>query len=102
MTGSVTHNGGLVYDVRFVVAGLATGDTARLEIDLTWAAAVGDLDPRCVRQQGSVTCEVTAADSSPIDLLVIGLPGVSVVTANLVPGVDDPDAGNNTWRAVLD
>ncbi len=88
--------------VRLRPAGLAAGDTARVEVDLVRAIVFPfGLDRRCDARAGGVTCVVSASDTTPIDLLLIAASGATV-TATLDPGVADPDLGNNTWRAVLD
>ena len=100
LSGTVTGNGPF-YRVRLEAAGLAAGDVARLEVDLTRVVFVFERDARCDTRSGGLTCEVSAADTSRVDMILVA-PSGATVTATLTPGVDDPDAGNNTWRAVLD
>jgi predicted kinase len=59
-----------------------------------------DADPRCTVGRRTLTCTVAAADTSPIELVLLALPGASV-TATLEAAAGDPDPGNNTWRATL-
>lgn len=100
LSGTVT-GGGPLYVVSLQPTGLSPGDTARLDIELTDVVVAIAFDDRCNRRSGGLTCEISSADTSRVGLILVA-PSGATIAATLTPGVDDPDAANNTWRAVLD
>ena len=99
LTGSV---GGArpTYDVVVRIAGLPAGSTAVLVVESADANVVRTTDGRCTFAKARATCQMSAADLSPVALEVVAPHGATVV-ASLSTAAQDADPGNNSWRADL-
>lgn len=87
------------WDVVVSVSGL-TGSTGALTIVASGADAVSTTDRRCDVVRQTVTCQLSG--DGAITLKVVDGQGSTQVTASLDPAGADADAGNNSWRTVLD
>ena len=82
------------------VAGLPAGTTAVLVVESADANVVRTTDGRCTYAKARATCQISAADLSPVTLEVVAPQGATVV-ASLSAAAQDADPSNNTWRADL-
>ena len=82
------------------VAGLPAGTSAVLVVESADANVIRTTDGRCTFAKARATCQISAADLSPVTVEVVAPQGATVV-ASLSTASQDADPGNNTWRADL-